>query len=60
MKRSGNLLFTAVPIFIAMVFVFIIVWHIVIGTVAVKLVGTIQDDGLKAVIEQVWGGKSNE
>jgi len=57
MSRSGAWLFTAVPIFIAVIFMVLIVWYIVVGVVAVKMVEVVQEEGLKAVVEQVWEGK---
>ena len=58
--RRFNFLWNLVLTFIGLVFIGVVLWYVVIGTVAVKLVDMVQDDGLKSVIERVWEGSNNE
>jgi hypothetical protein len=54
--NSGNWLFKVVPIFIAVVFILIVAYYLVIATVGIKLVGEVDKKGLKSVVERVWNG----
>jgi len=54
--RRFNFMWKLFWVFFGFVFVGIIVWYLFIGTVAVKLVDKVQDNGLKSIVEQVWEG----
>ena len=63
-KRSSSLMdwvFKIVPVFIAVIFVMVILWYGFIGIVAIKLVDKVQDDGLKSIVGDIWeGSDANE
>jgi len=63
-KKSSSLMdwmFKIVPVFIAVIFVMVILWYGFIGIVAIKLVDKVQDDGLKSIVGDIWeGSDANE
>jgi len=55
-----NWMFKVVPVFIIFVFIVVISWLVLVGTVATKAVGEVRENGLKSIIEQVWEGAPKE
>jgi len=53
-------MFKAVPAFIVFVFIVVIAWWVLVGTLATKAIGGIRENGLKSVVEQVWEGAPKE
>lgn len=52
-----DFLFRIVPWFIGFCFILVISGWIVLGIVAYKSINTVQEVGVKGVVEQLWCGK---
>lgn len=58
--HKPSILFKIVPIFIAITFVIIVAWYIIVGFLAVKVIDEVDKNGLKGVVERVWEGEKPE
>lgn len=56
-NRSFNAMFWLAGIIIAVCFVAIISFYVIVGVFIVKTTKTIDEQGLKSVVERVWEGK---
>ena len=58
--RNNSRLFKIVPAFIGIVFVLTIVWYVIAGVVAFKVITEIDKNGLKGVAERIWEGNPSQ
>lgn len=59
MGRRFSLVFGAACAGIGLVFIVIMLYWVLVGTVLVKSASYIEQHGLKSVVDQVWNGKEN-
>lgn len=47
-----------IGVFMVLVFLMIIAWYFLLGTVGVKVYNAVEENGLKGVSERIWHGKN--
>lgn len=58
-QRTHRIMFRIIATLIALTFVGIVAFWIFAGTMAVKAVGQIEEQGVKGIVEQIWCGKND-
>ena len=59
-RRRFNVFFTVVVSIIALMFVAMLAFYVLVGTVAVSLADDVKAEGAKSVIERIWCGPNNK